>query len=144
MHQFHCFTFIIRKLIKDNEHVNSMNDLELSAWTSFVDMGKILRQSLAINYKEFVEKLLRNLQVICANMSIKVHFLHNHQDKFPDNCGDVSDEQGERFHMDIKTIEEHYHGSWDKWMMTDYCWSIKRDLNNFEHNTQWRKRKFLP
>ena len=26
-------------------------------------------------------------------MSIKVHFLHRHQDKFPDNCGNVRDEQ---------------------------------------------------
>ena len=48
----------------------------------------------AENYKELVEKLLKSLQDIGAHMSINVHFLLNHLDKFPDNCGDVSDEQG--------------------------------------------------
>ena len=52
---------------------------------------KHLRQLLAENYKE----LLKSLQDIGANMRIKVHFLHSHLDKFPDNCGDVSDECGE-------------------------------------------------
>jgi len=41
-------------------------------------------------------------------MSIKVHFLFNHVERFPDNLGDVSDEQGERFHQDIKIMEERY------------------------------------
>ena len=35
-------------------------------------------------------------------MSIKVHFLHSHLDRFPENLGDVSDEQGERFPQGIK------------------------------------------
>ena len=29
-------------------------------------------------------------------MNIKVHFLHSHVDKFPDDCSDVSDEQGDQ------------------------------------------------
>ena len=82
------------------------------------------------NYKALIEKLMKSLQDISANMSIKVHFLHSHLDKFLVNCGEESDEQGERFHQDIKTM--------------DFCWSIKRDLNNIEHNRQSRKRKFLP
>ena len=86
-----------------------MNDLELHAWTSFVDMLKnFLCNCQAKNYKEFAEKLLKSLQDIDANMSIKVHFLCIHQDKFPNNCSDMSDEQGERFHQDIKTMEERF------------------------------------
>ena len=54
-------------------------------------------------------------------MSIKVHFLHCHIDKFPDNCDDVSDEQGEQFHQDIKTMEECYEGWETNKMMADYC-----------------------
>jgi len=76
-------------------------------------------------------------------MSIKVHFLHSHLDRFPENCGDVSDEQGERFHQEIKLMEERYQGQWDKRMMADYCWSLKRDTS-VEHSRQARKRKFLP
>ena len=39
-------------------------------------------------------------------MSIKVHFLFSQLDRFTDDLGDVSDEQGERFHQDIKVTEE--------------------------------------
>ena len=41
-------------------------------------------------------------------MSIKVHCLHSHLDRFPENLGDFSEEQGERFHQDIKVMEERY------------------------------------
>ena len=56
-----------------------------------------------------------------------MYFLHSHSVNFPENCGDVSDEQGERFHQGIKVIEERYQGRMDKRMMADYCWSLKRD-----------------
>ena len=42
-------------------------------------------------------------------MSIKVHFLQSHLDRFPENLGDFSEEQGKRFHQDIKVMEERYH-----------------------------------
>ena len=58
-------------------------------------------------------------------MSIKVHFLFSHLDKFPDNLGDHSDEQGERFHQDLKVMEDRYKGRWDSSMLADYCLSIK-------------------
>ena len=41
-------------------------------------------------------------------MSIEVNFLHSHFDRFPENLGDFSEEQGERFHQDIKVMEERY------------------------------------
>ena len=91
-----------------------------------------------------MEKLLKNLKDIDANMNIKVHFLCSLQDEFLDNCNDVSDEQGEWFQQDIKTMEEHYQGWWDKLMMADYRRIIKKDLNNIQHDRQSRKRKFLP
>ena len=57
------------------------------------------------DYKELVEKLLKNLQYIGANIiSTKVRFLRSHLNKFPDNCGNVSDEQGEWFHQDGKAL----------------------------------------
>ena len=87
--------------------------------------------------------MLNNYRDIGANMSIKVHFLHSHLDRFPENCGDVSDEQGERFHQDIKEMEERYQGRWDTTMMSDYCWSLKRD-DEKNYSRQSRKRKFLP
>ena len=55
-----------------------------------------------LNYVELVENMLRKYQEMGANMSIKVHFLHSHLDRFPENLSDFSEEQGERFHQDIK------------------------------------------
>ncbi|PNF13896.1 hypothetical protein B7P43_G10663, partial [Cryptotermes secundus] len=75
------------------------------------------------------------------NMSIKVHYLHSHLDSFPENLGDTSEEQGERFHQDIKTMEDRYQGRWDTHMMADYCWSLKRDCSKI-HSRKSRKRSF--
>ena len=43
-------------------------------------------------------------------MSIKLYHLHCHFASFPDNLGAVVDEQGERFHQDLKVTEELYQG----------------------------------
>ncbi|UYV67632.1 hypothetical protein LAZ67_5001409 [Cordylochernes scorpioides] len=52
-------------------------------------------------------------------MSIKIHFLHSHLDKFPDNLGAYSDEQGERFHQGMKVMEERYQA---KFLVEDYIY----------------------
>ena len=122
-----------------------MNVLEADAWTGFVGVVQnFLGNKKADNFVNIVQSMLDAYRRLGANMSIKVHFLHNHLDRFPENCGDVSDEQGERFHQDIKEMETRYQGRWDARMMTDYCWSIKRDNPDGEHSCQSRKRKFLP
>ena len=98
----------IRELIKDDEFINLVKDLELHTWTSFVDTVKnFYGNRRAKSYRKLVKKMLKSLQDIGANISIKVHFLQSHLNKFQDNCSDVSDEPGGRFHQDIKTIEEH-------------------------------------
>ena len=45
--------------------------------------------------------------------------------RFPDNVCDYSEEQGERFHQDIKVMEQRYQGRWDEVMMADFCWMLK-------------------
>ena len=47
---------------------------------------------------------------------------------FPENLGVYCKEQGERFHQDIKVMEQIYQGRWYENMMADYCWLLKRDL----------------
>lgn len=63
---------------------------------------KVIKEFLgskkASNNRELVSNLLKILHDIGANMSIKLHFLHSHLERFPENLGDLSDEQGERFH----------------------------------------------
>ncbi|XP_056155861.1 keratin, type I cytoskeletal 18-like [Lampris incognitus] len=43
------------------------------------------------NYREIVEELLLSLRALGCRMSVKVHYLHSHLSKFPDNLGDVFD-----------------------------------------------------
>ena len=68
-------------------------------------------------------------------MSIKIHFFFNQLEQSPDNLSDYSDEQGERFHQDLKVMEECYKGRWDINMLADYCWSIKRDERLKKHKS---------
>ena len=77
-------------------------------------------------------------------MSIKLHFLHGHLINFPENTVAASDEQGERFHQDLKVMEERYQGRWDVHMMADYCWSIKPDSPQIENSRKSYKCKFSP
>ena len=61
---------------------------------------------------------------------------------FPENLGSMSDEQGERFHQDMKEIETmyHYQGCWDyAVIMADYCWTLKRDIPTTEHSRSSKK-----
>ena len=118
----------IRKLIKDPNFVLSMNDVDANAWKAFVSaVIHFLGNRRQDDYITLVDNLIKSFHALGCNMSIKLHFLHSHLDRFPENLGDVSDEQGERFHQDIKTIEKWYQGGWDQHMMADYCWSLERD-----------------
>lgn len=64
-----------------------------------------------------------------CNMSIKVHFLNSHPDFFPENLGQFSDEQGERFHQEILAMENRFLGKNKISMLSDYCWSLKRETD---------------
>ena len=68
--------------------------------------------------------MLPIFQTLGARTSIKLHYLFSHLGRFPDNLGEVSEKQGERFHQAIKTMETRYQGRWDRHMMSDYCWSL--------------------
>ena len=60
-------------------------------------------------------------------MSLKVHILDVHLDKFKENMGAQSEEQGERFHQDILDFEHRYQGQYNKNMMGDYIWGVIRE-----------------
>ena len=90
----------IRTLINDHNFPNFMNEKESCAWSAFVEAVKnFLGNRKAVKYKGIVGMLLSSLQDMGANMSIKL-------DCFPENLGDVSDEQGEQFHQDISEMQD--------------------------------------
>jgi len=64
---------------------------------------------------------------------------------FPENLGEVSDENGERFHQDIMSMEKQCQGKWTSSMLADYCWTLKMDVPEANYrqkssaSTFWRK-----
>ena len=73
------------------------------------------------------EDMFKNYKRLGCLMSYKVHFLHSHLDYFPDNLGNYSEEQGERFHQDIKEMERRYQGKWNVNMNVDVCLTLERE-----------------
>ena len=135
----------IRQLIKYSASFEaSMTAQERLTWKSFVAVVQnFLGNHKAENHKQLVEEMLLNFKNLGCNMSIKVHYLHSHLDHFEHNLGDLSEEQGERFHQDIKTMEKRYQGRWDIHMMADYCWGLMRDCPRKTHSRKSMKRPFL-
>ena len=121
-----------------------MNPAELSVSTAFTNAVKFfLRKTKAPNYKKLVEILLKILHQLDSNMSIKLLFLHSHLACFPENLGDVSDQQGEHFHEDISDMEVRYQGRWNAAMLAGYCWSIKRNNTGASNSRKSVKRQFM-
>ena len=121
-----------------------MTDTESAAWQSFVLVTQnFLGNQKAENYEELVEGMFSKFKDLGVKMSIKIHHLFSHLDRFPANLGDLSDEHGERFHQDIKVMKEKYQGRWDAHMMADYCWSVQRHCLAASYSRKSYKRKFV-
>ena len=120
-----------------------MTVVEARAWKAFSKVvHNFLGNKRADNYIELVEELFPAYKTL-GRISNKVHYLHSHLSKFPANLGNVSEEQGERFHQDVKAMKERYQGRWNCNMMEVYCWSLMRDIPYAVHKRLATKRKFL-
>lgn len=87
----------------------------------------------AANYKELITNMLNSFEKIKVSMSLKLHLLHQHVDWFKENNGKVSDEQGERFHQQIKRIEDRFHGRPVENMLAEFVWyTFEEDDNDAE------------
>lgn len=131
-----CFQYLrgkfgpqIRTLFQDANFPDTMNDTERAAWVSFKRVCQIfLGNNKSENYRTIVGELVTNYKNLGCLMNLKLHFLDSHIDHFPENLGEHSEEQGERFHQDISEMETRYQGNWNINMMADYCWTLKRDI----------------
>ena len=118
----------IRQLFRDASFITKMNDVEKAAWISFKEVStNFLGNRKSPNYKGIVKKMVENFEKLGCLMNLKLHFLDSHIDDFPDNFGDYSEEQGERFQLDIKVMENRYQGRQDDYMLADYRRSLKRE-----------------
>ena len=131
----------IRDIIKNEYFDKLLQGDEKAAWDSFKFVVKVFSGNRrAQNYEELVNNLLQSYQILCCNMSLKIHFLHSHLDFFPENCGEVSDEHEERFHqVDISSLEKRYQGKWNCAILADYCSTLARDAPTMEYKRQAKR-----
>ena len=134
----------IRELMKDSMFNDALSAAELSAWRSLKSViTNFLGNKRNAEYEKEVDELLKNFQKLGARMSVKMYFLRSHLDYFPQNCGDLSEEQGEHFHQDIRVMKERYQGRRDVNFLADCCWCLKRDVVATQHRRKSLKRPFI-
>ena len=120
----------IRNLMQDEKFANCLNGEEKTAWEC---LRKVITDFLGNHkspeYETIVKDLLESFHRLGCRMSVKLHFFKHHLDYFPKNLGDYSEEQGERFHQDLKSFEKRYLGKRTENAMADYCWSLVRETD---------------
>jgi len=97
--------------MQDKQFDEDLNETERNAWLSFKRICKdFLGNHKAANYQDVVQDLLTSYKAMGCSRSLKIHFLESHLDFFLEDLGEVSDENGERFHHDIMAMEKWYQG----------------------------------
>ncbi|XP_039968161.1 uncharacterized protein LOC120779873 [Bactrocera tryoni] len=101
-----------------------LSDMQKTAF-DFMQLviSEFLGNSKAQNYAENIESMLIGFNNIGENL------------------GAVSDEHGERFHQDIKVLEERFKGKAQSLMLAEYVWGLYRNLDTLEHSRQAKYRK---
>ena len=134
----------VRKLLQDQTFTARITVAEKATWYSYVSViREFLSNTKSSNYQILVDVMLQNFQTLGARISIKLHYLFSHLNYFPGNLGDVSEEQGERFHQDIRTMQERYQGPWDVHMMAGYRCTLIWDYTEQSHRLKSYKRTYL-
>ena len=131
----------IRELMYDVVSDETLSNAELSTRQSLKSVfTNSLENHRNTEYKKEIKEILKSLRQLRAWMQIKLHFLCSHLDYFPKNCRDFCEEQGERFHQDIRIKEESYYGRWDVNLRADHCLCLKWDVVATENIRKFLKR----
>ena len=118
----------IRRLISMDDFCAFLSPDQFAVWNKIINViENFLGNKRSQNYKDIVQDMINSLKLIGVNMSLKIYFLKDHLDDFPPNCGDYSEEMGEKFHQDIKSMEDRYDGKNLCHMLGEYCWFLCRD-----------------
>lgn len=79
---------------------------------------KFLYNYKILDYKPKVMHRLDKFEPMSCSMRIKINFFHSHVDCFPENLGQVSEEEAIRFHQNIKNMKRKYE-RYDKNILAD-------------------------
>ena len=104
-------SFQVKRLMQSDSFLEKLSVAERTASESFVSEVKgFFGNHKVPNFKDIMEELVNACEKMGGRMLLKLRILHSHIDEFKDNSGDYSEEQGERFHQDVKSFEERYEG----------------------------------
>ena len=111
----------IRQLVRDPEFENSMTEVEQETWKVFVlVINNFLGNNKARNYAEIVMLIMltafRNLG---CNMSVKMHYLFLHMDRFPKNLGSMCDEIPSGPERDGDQVSVLLRRNYDGWLQLE-------------------------
>lgn len=121
---------------------SKLSPIEKNAFDAIKEVStNFLGNKRSENYRAKISEMLQAFHRMNVNMSLKIHFLADHLDFFPENCGECSDEQGERFHQDIESIETRFKGKDLRRLLGEYCWTICRDTAT-QHKRQTNRPHF--
>lgn len=121
-------------IVKSEKFHKLLSPFEKEAFINIkLVIDNFLGNHRAENYREIIHNMLMSFECMNINMSPKIHYLHQHLDFFRENLGKISDEHGERFHQQIKRIEQRFEGKNDEHMLAEYVW------NSFEEEEEERE-----
>lgn len=113
---------------------------EFSAWRylkAFINQG--LGTNRIEQYHALVENMLRSFDNLSVEMSLKVHFLHQHRDLLDMLISSDSDQYVERFHQ---VTAQLYSGKRLNILLANLCWnSLMQEAD--EEEGQAEKQTFL-
>ena len=132
----------IRKLIKDRDAFSAtLRPKERACWLAFISVVEnFLGNRRADNYVQLVDNLREAFKANNVLMSLKTHYLFEHLDRFPSNCGGYSEERGENFHQETKVFERRYKNQIEN-MIVDLAYS--KALESEIRLERWPKSKNL-
>lgn len=105
-----------------------LTDIQKTAWIAFKSFCFHFCSNKASGEgKIWAKRLVESFEQMGCLMSVKVHYIHNHLDKFPANPSQSSDEMGERAHQDLKLIEKRFAGKNLLNALCEYCWTLTRE-----------------
>lgn len=97
-------------LMKGDQFTTTMNNIKKEVSLSFKSVTEKFLGNRDKDNKRIIKTMLSNYNNLGCLINLKLHFLHSHLNYFPENLGHCSEEQGERFHQDLKEIERRYQG----------------------------------
>lgn len=117
--------------MKNTQFENALNEQELEAWNCVkVVIENVLGINRSENWRTYVDDMLNAFHRLEVRMSLKIHFLHHHADKFNEQSPAESDEHGERFHQITARLEHWYSGKKLDSLLGDICWNLQEETED--------------